>query len=443
MALNESLNDGLGILDPFAITQNMSKRDVLEIYVLELLDDWRYQSRVRPPWNHLLIALYAAMIIFGSLGNFMVIYIVARNSSMRTARNVYVVNLAISDLMLCLITMPLTLVEILYLTWQFGNIEVACRLVGLLQATSVFVSTITITAIALDRRRLIVGSEQESPQDMGKIIATVPLIWGTALVMASPLAIWKTLEKWTGWTGDFFRDDKSNCPVYNASNSTTTSDENLNDTCILKEIILSHLTELQTCKEVFPTAGRLAFSIFVLLFQFLLPLVTMLSAYYQICRTLRARLEQRMRQQQVGISCNASTRGSQRRNSVLIRNDQRRERNIIRLRRTIKLLCWIGAIFCICWLPLNILNAVMDASTAGDAMSDEVFCGIYAVCHVLGMLSACANPVIYGFLNENFSKEFKQIGLWWKTKIQFCTNSIMLYYKQPREKNCVENDGND
>ncbi|CAB4063298.1 NPFR [Lepeophtheirus salmonis] len=357
----------------------MSKRDVLEIYVLELLDDWRYQSRVRPPWNHLLIALYAAMIIFGSLGNFIVIYIVARKLIYENGSKL----------------------EILYLTWQFGNIEVACRLVGLLQATSVFVSTITITAIALDRRRLIVGSEQESPQDMGKIIATVPLIWGTALVMASPLAIWKTLEKWTGWT------------------------------------------ELQTCKEVFPTAGRLAFSIFVLLFQFLLPLVTMLSAYYQICRTLRARLEQRMRQQQVGISCNASTRGSQRRNSVLIRNDQRRERNIIRLRRTIKLLCWIGAIFCICWLPLNILNAVMDASTAGDAMSDEVFCGIYAVCHVLGMLSACANPVIYGFLNENFSKEFKQIGLWWKTKIQFCTNSIMLYYKQPREKNCVENDGND
>jgi hypothetical protein len=35
-------------------------------------------------------------------------------------------------------------------------------MIGLLQATSVFVSTITITAIALDRRRLIVGSEQVS-----------------------------------------------------------------------------------------------------------------------------------------------------------------------------------------------------------------------------------------------------------------------------------------
>ena len=51
----------------------------------------------------------------------MVIYVVARNPFMRTARNVFIVNLAISDLMLCLITMPLTLVEILYVTWQFGE----------------------------------------------------------------------------------------------------------------------------------------------------------------------------------------------------------------------------------------------------------------------------------------------------------------------------------
>lgn len=48
---------------------------------------------------------------------------------------------------------------------------------------------------------------------------------------------------------------------------------------------------------------------------------------------------------------------------------------------------------------------------------DEVFCAVYAVCHVLGMSSACANPVIYGFLNENFSKEFRLIGEWWKDRI--------------------------
>ena len=57
-------------------------------------------------------------------------------------------------------------------------------MIGLLQATSVFVSTISITAIALDRRRLIVGSEQESPQDMGKVVSVIPVIWAVAVAMA-------------------------------------------------------------------------------------------------------------------------------------------------------------------------------------------------------------------------------------------------------------------
>ena len=47
-----------------------------------------------------------------------------------------------------------------------------------------FVSTISITMIALDRRRLIVGSEQETPEDMGKVVATIPMIWAMAIFMA-------------------------------------------------------------------------------------------------------------------------------------------------------------------------------------------------------------------------------------------------------------------
>lgn len=33
----------------------------------------------------------------------------------------------------------------------------------------------------------------------------------------------------------------------------------------------------------------------------------------------------------------------------------------------------------------------------------------YAICHMMGMSSACSNPVLYGWLNENFWKEFKDI----------------------------------
>lgn len=33
----------------------------------------------------------------------------------------------------------------------------------------------------------------------------------------------------------------------------------------------------------------------------------------------------------------------------------------------------------------------------------------YAVCHMMGMSSACSNPLLYGWLNDNFRKEFNDI----------------------------------
>lgn len=47
--------------------------------------------------------------------------------------------------------MPLTLAEILSKYWPLGENEGLCKLISTLQATSIFVSTISITAIALDR----------------------------------------------------------------------------------------------------------------------------------------------------------------------------------------------------------------------------------------------------------------------------------------------------
>lgn len=43
------------------------------------------------------------------------------------------------------------------------------------------------------------------------------------------------------------------------------------------------------------------------------------------------------------------------------------------------------------------------------SLTNEQLCIIFAVCHAIGMLSACANPIIYGFLNKNFHREFVSI----------------------------------
>ena len=95
-----------------------SDKHFLGSFVQDMVNDWKYNAKVTPWAFGSLISLYALMVLFGVSGNLLVILVVIKNRSMRTARNVFIVNLAVSDLMLCLITMPLTLVEILYQTWQ-------------------------------------------------------------------------------------------------------------------------------------------------------------------------------------------------------------------------------------------------------------------------------------------------------------------------------------
>ena len=65
--------------------------------------------------------------------------------------NILIVNLAVSDLLLCTVVSPMTLVEILFKRWTGPNAQVVCQLSGMVPVCVTFVSTLTITGIAIDR----------------------------------------------------------------------------------------------------------------------------------------------------------------------------------------------------------------------------------------------------------------------------------------------------
>ena len=65
-------------------------------------------------------------------------------------------------------------------------------------------------------------------------------------------------------------------------------------------------------------------------------------------------------------------------------------------------------VFAFSWMPLNVFNVIAEFGLKQmDRMVDanETF----ALCHLLVLASACTNPVLYGWLNENFRREFRQI----------------------------------
>lgn len=68
----------------------------------------------------------------------------------------------------------------------------------------------------------------------------------------------------------------------------------------------------------------------------------------------------------------------------------------------------VSLVFGLSWLPLNLLNVISDFSPL-FSHDDQLFRIVFAVCHLIGCSSACSNPILYGFLNENFRKEMHQV----------------------------------
>lgn len=167
---------------------------------------------------------------------------------------------------------------------------------------------------------------------MGALV-TMFFIWVTAFALASPLYIFRNLKT--------------------------------------HKFGLLGIESLSFCIEDWPIHnGRAIYSVFSLIFQYLLPVLVVVIAHVQIHKRLRGR----------------------RRTT----------------RKTPAILIAIAATYVISWFPLNVFNLVADFSTE-DLLDEKAMTITYAVCHMFGMSSAVSNPLLYGWLNDNFRKEFEEI----------------------------------
>lgn len=92
----------------------------ITILFMEKLNEFRINRTMDETALISLMVSYIILIATGSIGNVLVFFAVIRKSSMRTPRNLFILNLAISDLTLCLITMPFSFIEIVTKFWSFG-----------------------------------------------------------------------------------------------------------------------------------------------------------------------------------------------------------------------------------------------------------------------------------------------------------------------------------
>ena len=81
--------------------------------------------------SELSISLYSVIFVLSVTGNVLVILTLIREKKMRTITNMFLLNLAISDMLLSVLCMPFTLVSMLLRNFIFG--EVMCILIRYFQ----------------------------------------------------------------------------------------------------------------------------------------------------------------------------------------------------------------------------------------------------------------------------------------------------------------------
>ncbi|KXJ84287.1 hypothetical protein RP20_CCG013608 [Aedes albopictus] len=227
--------------------------------------------------NNLIIPLYAVIFLLSVVGNLLVILTLAQNKRMRTVTNVYLLNLAISDLLLGVFCMPFTLVGQVLRKFIFGSIM--CKLIPYFQAVSVSVAVWTLVAISLERYfaicRPLSSRRWQTQFHAYKMIA---LVWLLSFLVNSPLCYIQRLQ-----------------PVNRLRSPTSSTAANsLNNVVIT--IATGSSSQPMKCREMWPDKSyERAYVLFLDAGLLCFPLITMGFAYSMIVSKLWRGLRREIR----------------------------------------------------------------------------------------------------------------------------------------------------
>ncbi|KAM6973028.1 prolactin-releasing peptide receptor [Aplochiton taeniatus] len=135
--------------------------------------------------------------------------------------------------------------------------------------------------------------------------------------------------------------------------------------------------DLVVCEEFWPGSGqlRLLYSCFILVASYMIPLLSVSVSYCAITVSLK-------RHTLPGEASQSQRRWSQRR------------------KKTFSLLVASVLAFALCWLPLQVLNLLLDLDPDFHIVDKRYVNVLQVCCHLVAMSSACYNPFIYASLHS-------------------------------------------
>uniref|UniRef100_A0A0N5B7L1 G_PROTEIN_RECEP_F1_2 domain-containing protein n=1 Tax=Strongyloides papillosus TaxID=174720 RepID=A0A0N5B7L1_STREA len=356
------------------------------------------------------LVYYSIIFILGIIGNFIIAWLTLKNKSLQTVQNIFILNLVISDIVVCIFSVPVTPITLIFKSWYFGNLM--CHLMPLAQAAATFVSTLSLSAIAIDRYILVVRPHTTPITIKGARNIAIAL-WLFSILISSPYGYFMDIEKYPGFCGDY-------------------------------------------CDEKWSDDVKPIFTLTVFTAQFLIPCLTMAFCYICIFAKLKARTNVKLKKltersllldQMLGRNTNPdppisslekkknSCSGRERQISISAQNidassftffgkknshnsllKDPESRQIVQLlqqqRRTTSVLTSMVLIFVFAWLPYSISTILMDFNVDIYRYEDsshryiELSYFVQLLTHGIAMIMNIANPILYAWLNPNFKNIF-------------------------------------
>ncbi|NXG44697.1 HRH2 protein, partial [Psilopogon haemacephalus] len=279
------------------------------------------------------------------LGNTVVFICPVVEKRLRTVTYIFIMSLAMADLLVACLVMPFSIIYQVTGLWLFGRLF--CKVWISFDVLFCTASIVTLCFISLDRYCSVVTPCQY-PRRMsrGRCILMTCMVW----VYSSLISFLPVMQGWNEIPGVDF-DAGREC--------------------------------------IFVT--NWVFALVASALAFFLPSLLMCSMYFFIYRASRLKAT-RVVAQALDIHYHPSSR---RQNHLQLENKATRTISII-----------ISA-FVLCWLPYFILNVWLAASSASSASA--LLAGAFKIITWLGYCNSTINPLLYAFLNKDFQRALKKL----------------------------------
>ncbi|KAM8836891.1 somatostatin receptor type 2 isoform 3-T5 [Spinachia spinachia] len=129
----------------------------------------------------------------GLCGNALVIYVILRYAKMKTVTNIYILNLAVADV-LCMMSLPFIALQLALVHWPFG--EVLCRVIMTVDSLNQFTSIFCLMVMSIDRYLAVVHPIKSTRWRKPRLAKLITLtVWGVSLLVILPTLIFSGLDK--------------------------------------------------------------------------------------------------------------------------------------------------------------------------------------------------------------------------------------------------------